>query len=261
MKFSPFCRKDGGGRGLASPFPVSVANACQAIGMVPVHGGRTGAPGGRKFPEAGSRACREESRAHEDTAGCSPTSPGLWALDESCIPKHESFSSPQSTSANRLPGTLHKYKCCQTHTCVCIEPQCGWSMEWALQYSNLSQFYNSLFCWLGRPTLRNQNCCIQAEYYHLQFVSIGNSCRLFDNDTQRYTGASPGGKSGSLGKILRCRHGLRSLGASRKVKRSNCGLPVGAAWSFFTFPMFESHESILTKKERKICLGPGEMAQ
>lgn len=86
-----------------SPFPVSVANTCQAIGMVPVHGGRTRAPGGRKFPEAGSRACREESRAHEDTAGCSPMSPGLWALDESCIPKHEPFSSPQSTSGQQAP--------------------------------------------------------------------------------------------------------------------------------------------------------------
>lgn len=115
--------------------------------------------------------------------------------------------------ASKLLGTLHKYKHCQAHTWVCYQ----WSGLCSTQTSPTSA---TLFCWLGRPTLSNPNGCIQAEYYHVQSVSRGNSCRVLDNATHRCTGDSSGGKSGSLGKILRNRHGLRSFGASRKGKPS-----------------------------------------
>lgn len=95
-----------------------------------------------KFPEAGRRACREESRAHEDTAGCSPTSPGLWALDESGIPKHEPFSSPQSTSGQQAPRNATQIQTLPSSHLGVL------SMEWALQYPNLSHFCNSvLLAW------------------------------------------------------------------------------------------------------------------
>lgn len=76
-----------------------------------------------KFPEAGRRACREESRAREGTAGCSPIShSGLLALAELGYTKAGALLQP--TVYEWPAGSLELYRCkhCQIHTWMCIKP-------------------------------------------------------------------------------------------------------------------------------------------
>lgn len=138
------------------------------------------------------RACREESRACEGTAGCSPTSPsGLWASAEPGYARAGALLQPQSRSGQQPPWNLTQIQA----------PGCVSSLNVDGQWSGLCNTQTSsssaILCSLGLGDQLSATKMV-ASRQNLNLIYKLLAWAL-DNATWRCPGDGTGGESSRLG--------------------------------------------------------------